>query len=84
MLAEVEPEVINGLYATAEQAAADYRLERLLQPIADEVLSELIEVTAAINDAPMGDLTYEHEVFDLARLQDSETARPGAVIAAIG
>jgi GNAT superfamily N-acetyltransferase len=75
VLAEVGPEVINGLYATAARAAADYRLERLLQPIADEVLSELIEVTAAINDAPMGDLTFEHEVFDLARLQDSETAR---------
>ncbi len=75
VLAEVDPEVVNGLYATAERAAADYRLERLLPPIADELLSELVEVTAAINDAPMGELTFEHEVFDLARLQDSETAR---------
>ncbi|HSU35943.1 MAG TPA: GNAT family N-acetyltransferase [Propionibacteriaceae bacterium] len=75
VLAEVDPEVIDNLYATAERAAADYRLERLVQPIADEVLTELIEATAAINDAPMGDLTFEHEVFDLARLQDSETAR---------
>jgi GNAT superfamily N-acetyltransferase len=75
VLAGLDPEVINSLYAAAEQAAADYRLERLLQPIAEDVLSELIEVTAAINDAPMGALTFEHEVFDLARLQDSETAR---------
>lgn len=75
VLADVDSEVVNRLYATAERAAADYRLERLLPPIADALLSELVEVTAAINDAPMGDLTYEHEVFDLARLQDSETAR---------
>ena len=39
------------------------------------LLSELVEVTAAINDAPMGELTFEDEFFDLARLQDSETAR---------
>ena len=35
----------------------------------------MIEVTAAINDAPMGELTFEDEVFDLQRLQDIETAR---------
>ena len=75
VLAEVDPEVVNALYAAAEVAGADYRLERLRPPIADELLGELIEVTAAINDAPMGELTFEHEVFDLARLQDSETAR---------
>ncbi len=75
VLAEVDPAAVNSLYVTAERAAADYRLERLLPPIADDLLSELVEVTAAINDAPMGELTYEHEFFDLARLQDSETAR---------
>ena len=36
-----------------------------------------MEVTAAINDAPMGDLTFEDEVFDVARLRDIETAREG-------
>ena len=35
----------------------------------------MVEVTAAINDAPMGTLTFEDEVFDLGRLQDIETAR---------
>ena len=34
-------------------------------------------MTAAINDAPMGDLTYEDEKFDLQRLRDLER-RPGA------
>jgi hypothetical protein len=58
----------------AEQAASAYRLEHLQPPIADQILTELIEVTAAINDAPMGDLTYEDEKFDLQRLQDRESA----------
>jgi len=75
VLAEVDQEAVNRLYAAAELAAADYRLERLQPPISDETLSELIEVTAAINDAPMGELTFEDEFFDLARMQDSETAR---------
>ena len=44
-------------------------------PVPDEVLAELVEVTAAINDAPAGTLTYEDEVFDTARLHDIETAR---------
>ena len=41
------------------------------------MLSELVEVTAAINDAPMGELTYEDEKFDLQRLRDLETAARG-------
>ena len=36
-----------------------------MPPVPEEVLAELVEVTAAINDAPMGDLTYEDEKFDL-------------------
>ena len=39
--------------------------------------SEMIEVTAAINDAPMGELTFEDEVFDLQRMRDVEAAREG-------
>ncbi|SER29980.1 GNAT family N-acetyltransferase [Microlunatus flavus] len=34
----------------------------------------MISVTAAINDAPMGDLTFEDEVYDLARLRAIERA----------
>ena len=36
-------------------------------------------MTAAINDAPMGDLTFEDEVFDVARLRTSSP--PGRVVA---
>jgi GNAT superfamily N-acetyltransferase len=74
-LAEVDYAEIDRLYTRALQAASDYRIERLAPPVSDDVLAELVEVTAAINDAPMGELTYEDGVFDTARLHDIETAR---------
>ncbi len=52
-------------------------MERLLPPIPDSVLAELIEVSAAINDAPMGELTHEDEKFDLQRMRDFQAAREG-------
>lgn len=77
VLADVDQDAVTRLHAQASKAAADYTLERLVPPVPDEVLEQLVEVTAAINDAPMGDLTFEDEVFDLARLRDQETARVG-------
>jgi GNAT superfamily N-acetyltransferase len=77
VLADVDQTEVARLWAVADEAATAYSIERLQIPVADEVLSELVEVTAAINDAPMGDLTYEDEKFDLQRLQDFETALIG-------
>jgi len=77
VLAEIDQSEIEHLWASAQAAAADYCLERLRPPIPDKVLSEMVEVTTAINDAPMGDLTYEDEKFDLQRLRDFETAMAG-------
>lgn len=77
VLADVDPAVIDRLHAQAAAAAADYAIERLEPPVSDEVLGQLVEVTAAINDAPMGDLTFEDEVFDLERLRAIEAARKG-------
>ncbi len=77
ILAEVDHEAIERLHAQATEAASDYVLERLVPPVPDDVLEQLVEVTAAINDAPMGDLTFEDEVFDLPRLRDIEAARKG-------
>jgi GNAT superfamily N-acetyltransferase len=74
-LADVDQAEIGRLFAEAEAAAAGYRVERILAPVSDEVLQQLVEVTAAINDAPMGTLTFENEVFDLDRLRDMERAR---------
>ena len=74
-LADVDPDELDRVQAQALEAAKDYRLERLRSPVPDEVLAELVEVTAAINDAPGGTLTYEDEVFDVTRLREVETAR---------
>jgi GNAT superfamily N-acetyltransferase len=77
VLTDIDEAEIERLWAAAQSAASDYCLERLRPPISDEMLSELVEVTAAINDAPMGDLTYDDEKFDVQRLRDFETAMAG-------
>lgn len=59
------------------EASADYDLERLVPPQSDELLVEIAVVAEAINDAPMGDLTFEREVMDLQRMRDLEQARVG-------
>ena len=74
-LADVDSGNLARLLAEAEAAAADYAVERMVPPVPDAILQQMVEVTAAINDAPMGTLTFEDEVFDLGRLQDIETAR---------
>jgi GNAT superfamily N-acetyltransferase len=77
LLSEVDQAEVDRLYHQAREAAADYVLERGTTPTPDDVLEQLVEVTAAINDAPMGDLTFEDEHFDLKRLKDFETASAG-------
>ncbi len=77
LIAEIDHDEVRRLADQAEAAAADYRLERVRPPITDRLLQQMIEVTAAINDAPMGALTYEDEIFDLQRMRDIETARTG-------
>jgi GNAT superfamily N-acetyltransferase len=77
VLADVDQAEVERLFAAAKVAASDYELIRLPPPVSEDVLTQLVEVTAAINDAPMGDLTYEDEKFDLQRLKDMETARDG-------
>lgn len=77
LLADLDAEEIERLHHQAVDAATGYLLERATPPIADDVLEELVEVTAAINDAPMGDLTFEDEHFDLKRLQDFQAASAG-------
>ena len=77
VLADVDTAEVDRLHAQAAAAAADYVIERGTLPTPDDVLEELVEVTAAINDAPMGDLTFEDEHFDLKRLQDIEAAAAG-------
>jgi RimJ/RimL family protein N-acetyltransferase len=77
VLADVDPAEIDRLHALATEAASEYEVVRQLAPTSDAVLAELVAVTAAINDAPTGDLVVEDEKFDLQRLRDFETANAG-------
>ena len=74
--AELDQDQLDRLYAEAQDKAADYELVRTMKPT-DEVLEQLVAVTEAINDAPMGDLDFEDEKFDLQRLKDFEHAAQG-------
>ena len=75
VLADVDPTEIARLEREASEHAADYVLERLDPPYDDALLADLVAVTAAINDAPMGSLDVEDEVYDLDRMRDAERAR---------
>ena len=76
-LADVDPAEIARLRREAEVAAADYTLVRLVPPLSDALLTEVAEVAESINDAPMGDLTFEREVYDLGFMRDVDAARAG-------
>ena len=77
VLADVDRAELERLRREALPAAADYDLERLVPPQSDELLGEIAVVAEAINDAPMGELTFEREVIDLQRMRDVEEARVG-------
>ncbi len=77
VLADVDRTELDRLHREAMAAASDYELVRQMAPTPDHILEQLIKVTAAINDAPMGDLVFEDEKFDLQRLKDIETASAG-------
>ncbi len=74
VLADVDHAEVDRLYASAAASASDYEFVRLRPPLDDDLLAELVAVTAAINDAPMGDLTFEDEVIDQRRLSDHQEA----------
>ncbi|GAA1851059.1 GNAT family N-acetyltransferase [Microlunatus capsulatus] len=76
-LADVDRAEVARLRAAAEAAASDYALVRLTPPLPEAMLAEIATVAESINDAPMGDLTWEREVFDADLVRDIEAAREG-------
>jgi GNAT superfamily N-acetyltransferase len=74
-LHELEPGLAERLYAEAEPYAADYRLERIDGASPEELLGDIAEATAAINDAPLDDLEIEDEVFSPERVRAYERAQ---------
>lgn len=59
VLAEVDWAEVDRRHTEALAAASEYELVRQIAPTPEGVLSQLVAVTAAINDAPMGDLVFE-------------------------
>lgn len=74
-LADVDWAEVERLHAEAVAAASAYELVRRVGPSPDEELGALGELTAAINDAPTGDLDIEDEVFPAERIRGYETAQ---------
>ncbi|QNN52915.1 GNAT family N-acetyltransferase [Nocardioides mesophilus] len=74
VLAEVDPELVEKLYAEARAAAAAYELVRVGGRTPAGMLDAVAELTAAINDAPTDDLDIEDEVFPPERVRGYEDA----------
>lgn len=66
--------LVDELHAEATKAAGDYELLRFVGPVPAELLPAVVEMTAAINDAPTDDLDFEDEVFTVERVQAFEQA----------
>jgi hypothetical protein len=73
-LSDIPQEKIKGLYAEAEAAATRYELVRLVGLTPDEMLDQVAEMSAAINDAPLDDLDIEDEVYAPERVRNYESA----------
>ena len=62
-------------FRVAERHAADYELIRLFGPTPEHLVSDVVGMSEAINDAPIDDWEVEDEVFSPARLRAWETAQ---------
>lgn len=66
---------LDAEYAAAESHAEGYELVRIAGPTPDDLMTGVAQMTAAINDAPIGDLDIEDEVFSPERIRAFETAQ---------
>lgn len=73
-LAEVERTLLQKLYDEAAGAATDYELVRIVGRTPSHLVEPMVELVAAINDAPTDDLDIEDEVFTPERLAAYEVA----------
>ena len=73
-LADIEPGVVQELYDAAATAARDYELVRVEGRSPADLVDGLVEVTAAINDAPTDDLDIEDDAMSPERLVAYEEA----------
>jgi GNAT superfamily N-acetyltransferase len=77
VLADIDRDVLQKLYDEAAHAAVDYELVRLVGPTPDDLIDQVVVMTASINDAPTDDLDIEDEVFTAERVRGYENAIVG-------
>jgi GNAT superfamily N-acetyltransferase len=66
---------LDAEYSAAESRATGYELVRIAGPTPQDMLADVVTMTAAINDAPTDDLDIEDEVFTPERIRAFEAAR---------
>jgi len=76
-LAKVDRDALDRLYDEATEAASDYELVRQTGATPAAELSAIAELTASINDAPIGDLDIEDDEFPPERIVAYEAAQAG-------
>jgi GNAT superfamily N-acetyltransferase len=74
LVADLDWTVLDKLYDEAIHAAGDYRLLRIIGAVDDDMVDDVVAVTAAVNDAPTDDLDIEDEVYSPERLRAFEQA----------
>ncbi|WUJ68318.1 GNAT family N-acetyltransferase [Kribbella soli] len=67
--------VVQRLYDDAVAASTSYELTKLTGPLPEELLEDMVTLTASINDAPKDDLDMEDDVYSPARLRAYEEAQ---------
>jgi GNAT superfamily N-acetyltransferase len=77
-LLDLPADLLQKLHDEAATAAADYEVVRIVGRTPPEMVDGMVELVAAINDAPTDDLDIEDEVFSAERLaayEESSLAR---------
>ena len=72
---EAERLRLADLRAEAASHSGDYDLVRIAGRTPEHLLEDLVAASAASNDAPLDDLEYEDEIFDVDRIRAYEDAQ---------
>ena len=74
-IATLDWPTVQKLYDEAVQASSAYELVRITGSLPDDMLDDMVAVTASINDAPKDDLDIEDDEISTDRLRAYEVAQ---------
>ncbi|WP_232828581.1 GNAT family N-acetyltransferase [Kribbella monticola] len=74
-IAGLDWSVVEDLYAEAVRASSAYELIRITGRLPEDLLEEMVAVTASINDAPRDELEIEDDEYSPERLRAYEDAQ---------